>query len=217
MENTQIQDAVTRKQILFLEITDKHVLKLFQDANLMRILTFLRSSPLMTVKDLEQAFLEEGNEKSTKSIYRYLKKLEEGNLVIPAGKRVRASPNEKLKTETLYMRTAKIFFPKMEEKEIDPETKAHQTAFNEVLGKLLGLHLNKEKINAENLGLLTKKLKKQMFANSTSLFQSADEETANLISTLDWKSVNSLIEILGLLILLVDDLDLKEEIISCFE
>ncbi|MHA1978496.1 MAG: hypothetical protein ACW98F_08870 [Candidatus Hodarchaeales archaeon] len=217
MENTQVQDAITRKQFLFLEVTEKNVLDLFQDENLMQILTFLRSTPHMTVKDLEQAFIYGGNEKSTKSIYRYLKKLEDGNLVVPAGKRVTASPNEKLKTETLYMRTAKIFFPKMKDTELDPEAKAQHLAFDKVLGKLLGLHLGKEKIDVSCISLLTKKLKSSMFASSTSLFKSADEETANLVSSLDWKNVNSLIDILGLLALLSDDFDWKQEIISCFE
>ena len=38
---------------------------------------------------------------------------------------------------------------------------------------------------------------------------------ADLVSSLDWKNVNYLIDILGLLTLLTDDFDWKQEIISC--
>ncbi len=216
MENTQIEDAITGKQILFLEITDKDVLTLFQDENLMQILTFLRSTPYMTVKDLEVSFKTIGNEKSTKSIYRYLKKLEEGKLVLPAGKRVKASPNEKLKTETLYMRTAKMFFPKMEETEPDPEVKLQHETFDNVLSKLLGDHLGLTINSVKELGTLAKELKLSMFESSTTLLKSADEETANLISTLDWNSVNHLINTLGLLTLLTANTQWREKIVSCF-
>jgi DNA-binding transcriptional ArsR family regulator len=217
MENTQVKDAVTGKQTLFLEITDKDVLKLFQDENLMQILTFLRSTPYMTVRDLEESFKTKGNEKSDKSIYRYLKRLEEGNLVVPAGKRVKSSPNEKLKTETLYMRTAKMFFPKIEDPEPDPETKLQLETFDDVLSILIGNHLGLKINSVEDLSALTKELKLSIFESSTNLLKSADEDTANLISTLNWKSVNYLINTLGLITLVIDENDWKERIYSCFE
>ncbi len=66
----------------------------------------------MTVRDLEQAFKERSEKyggiepKSDKSIYRYLKVLEEAGLVVPAGQRVVAG---KMVNETLFARTGQIF------------------------------------------------------------------------------------------------------------
>jgi DNA-binding PadR family transcriptional regulator len=217
MEESQTKDAITRKQTLFLEVTDKNAVLLFQDENLMSILTFLRSTQYMTIRDMEQAFEESGNEKSKKTIYRYLKKLEESNLIAQAGKRVTASTSEKLKTETLYMRTAKIFFPKREEEELDPESERSKKIFEDAISKLLIKHLEKKGVDVAELGLVIKELKLKMFEYSTFLLKNADEEIANLVSNLDWKSVNYLIDIMGFLALLTDDIDWNGKILSCFE
>jgi hypothetical protein len=66
----------------------------------------------MTVRDIQQAFKDEAERhdgiepKSDKSIYRYLKVLEDAELVVPAGQRVVGG---KMVTETLFARTGQIF------------------------------------------------------------------------------------------------------------
>jgi len=92
-------------------VRSRKVIDLFFIPNYYVILLALRKRP-MTVRDLEQAFKDEADKhagfepKSDKSIYRYLKVLEDAELVVPAGQRV---VDGKMVTETLFARTGQIF------------------------------------------------------------------------------------------------------------
>ncbi len=78
-------------------------LEILKDQNHYPILKILKKEP-MTVKELENAYEEETSKrKSNKTIYRYLKTLEDANLVIPAGQLVITG---KTATETIYARSA---------------------------------------------------------------------------------------------------------------
>ena len=110
-EPENYQDFVTYQTPPVKVISDRQVVDLFFLPNYYVILLALRKRP-MTVRDLEQAFKDEADRhagiepKSDKSIYRYLKVLEEAELVVPAGQRVVSG---KMVTETLFARTGRIF------------------------------------------------------------------------------------------------------------
>ena len=74
----------------------------------------------MTVRDLEKAYKEAAEKtesfepKSDKTIYQYLKILEQADLIKPAGQRMNIG---KTVTETLFSRTASVFLILGEEPE----------------------------------------------------------------------------------------------------
>ena len=143
MDDDRFQDAVAYSQSLMKEITDEETIQLFKDKNLSRVIEFLRTHKgAMTVPELEESFKKIGEEKSDKTIYRYLKKLEDAGLVIQAGKRVFASET-KVKTQTLYMRSAKVFYivKPEDDEEACPEEKKLTEALGISIGKKMNLRL----------------------------------------------------------------------------
>ena len=91
-------------------VCEEDKLALLKDPKYVPIIKMLRKRP-MTVKEIEaeynQGFEDESDKKSDKTLYRYLKELENAALVIPTGQRVVIG---RTATETLYGRTAKIFY-----------------------------------------------------------------------------------------------------------
>jgi len=110
-------DVVDYTPAVLKVISDEKTLKALLDANYEKILLSLRNKP-MTVQEITTEFNKLAEKcvitepKTDKTIYRYLKTLEEFELVAPAGQRVMIG---KTATEKLYMRTARIF----QRKEID--------------------------------------------------------------------------------------------------
>ena len=107
----EYQDIITYQTPPVKIIDDEDVITLFYIPNYYVIIIALRQRP-MTVRDLEQAFKDQAKKyggiepKSDKSIYRYLKTLQEAGLVVPAGQRVVPG---KMVNETLFARTGQIF------------------------------------------------------------------------------------------------------------
>ncbi|MFX0013373.1 MAG: hypothetical protein ACFFB2_02095 [Promethearchaeota archaeon] len=107
----KFQDVVNFTPVIAKIIDDEETLKKLEDSNFDVIISLLRKGP-MTVKEITTAFNKEAKKsktiesKSEKTIYRYLKALEEINIVVGAGQRVVIG---KTATEKLYMRTARIF------------------------------------------------------------------------------------------------------------
>ncbi|MHA1531216.1 MAG: hypothetical protein ACTSR6_04370 [Candidatus Heimdallarchaeota archaeon] len=105
------QDVITYTQKIVKVIDDEKTTKVIQDENLFPVLKYLQKGP-MTIMDLVSIFKKSGEEKSDKTIYRYLHTLIKAKLVAKAGKRIISITEDELKSETLYMRTAKAFiFP----------------------------------------------------------------------------------------------------------
>lgn len=102
------QDVITFKQEFFKNLTDKESAKLLYDKNYCIMLKALRKGP-MTIDEILEKYTLEKNEKALKTIYRYIKTLQEAGLVVEAGKRIVTDNDNKNKSITLYSRTAKIF------------------------------------------------------------------------------------------------------------
>jgi hypothetical protein len=107
----QYQDMITYETPPVKIIRDQDVITLFYIPNYYVIIIALRQRP-MTVRDIKQAFRDYAKKYGgvkpigIKSIYRYLKVLEQAGLVVPAGQRVVAG---KMVNETLFARTGQIF------------------------------------------------------------------------------------------------------------
>ena len=215
MDNEQFQDAVTYSQKLIREINDEKTIQLFKDKNLSRVIEFLRTHKgAMTVPELEESFKKIGEEKSDKTIYRYLKKLEDAGLVIQAGKRVFASET-KVKTQTLYMRSAKVFYivrPE-EEEEACPEEKKLTEAIGISIGKMLNLRLK----SVECLEKFLKRFRVQYSSYPRDIIKNAEDEITHLLEDLDFEYSKSLIETISMLALLNDKIEWQQELIKCFD
>jgi Fe2+ or Zn2+ uptake regulation protein len=215
MDNEQFQDAVAYSQKLMKEITDEGTIQLFKDKNLSRVIEFLRTHKgAMTVPELEESFKKINEEKSDKTIYRYLKKLEDAGLVIQAGKRVFASET-KVKTQTLYMRSAKVFYivKPEDEEEACPEEKK----LTEALGISIGKKMNLKLKSVECLEKFLKRFKVQYSSYPREIIKNAEDEITHLLEDLDFEYSKSLIEMISLLALLNDRIEWQKDLMKCFE
>jgi TATA-box binding protein (TBP) (component of TFIID and TFIIIB) len=228
MANNQSKDVIFHHQALFVEITDEETVKLFQNKNLMSILSLLREEKHLTFREIEirlddkyrkefEGKKDEYKSKSSKSIYRYLKDLENANLIVQSGKRVKSVTGKKIKSETLYSRTAKIFFPKSAMKPDFDKDKYCDSKFDQAIEIFLSRFLNKELKSSEALHDVLHNLEVAQVEHAISNIKNADEEFANIVSQLEWKHVNSFIKTIGLLALFCDDKDWSAELQSCFE
>jgi hypothetical protein len=223
MSNPEFKDSIFYTQKVAKDIDDADTLKLFKNPNLMCILALLRGQyKAMTVPDFVQAFIEESeknddiNAKSEKTIYRYLGELIDGGLVVKGGKRI-FPESENLKTQTLYMRTAKIFFPIKSESDYSEEENHKQTNFNEILTRLVTTYYRKEVLDESSLHEFVKNMNVKRYELARTIIKNADEESAEKLSQLDWPFVESLLENLTLLAILLDDMDWNSELKTLFK
>ncbi len=218
MSNKQFKDAITYSQPLMKEITDKDTIKLFKDKNLSSVIEFLRTHKgPMTVTELEAAFKDIGKKKSDKTIYRYLKDLEEEDLVIQAGKRVYTTDKKKLKTQTLYMRTAKIFFPIVSfEEKLSEEEQQQEEKMIEAIGISIGKYMNVKLKSTDCLKEFLKKFSCEGASLPRIILQNAQDEITDLLTGLDWKFIESTVKTINLLTILTDKTGWQKELVNCF-
>lgn len=89
------------------EIIKRKVVELINDKKLIPIIEVLKTGP-KTIKEIMKEYnLQVKKPKKEMTIYRYVKFLEQGGLVVQAGRRVEM---ERTATEILYSRTGKIFY-----------------------------------------------------------------------------------------------------------
>jgi hypothetical protein len=189
------QDVITFRQTPVKIINDEKTLNYFTDPNLKLVVSFLKKGP-MTITDLERLFKKKGNEKSDKSIYRYLHKLIQARIVAKAGKRVTSTDADNLSSETLYMRTAKAFITVMPVDEsrdcgLGSECPVWE-ASRLLLSQIYGSNGDKAKF-AEFANWLDKEKDKL----AIKLFESADEETLEKVANLDWEGINYVLQFVG--------------------
>jgi len=208
------QDVITFRQIPVKIINDEKTLSFFMDPNLKSVVSFLKKGP-MTISDLERLFKEKGNEKSDKSIYRYLHKLIQAKIVAKAGKRVTSTDEENLASETLYTRSAKAFItvqPVDESRDcgLGAECPVWE-ATRLLLSQLLGNTGDKAKF-AE----FANRLDKEKDKLAIQLFENADEETLEKIANLDWQGINYVLQFVGWFALIAEQ-DVKADIEKIFK
>ena len=109
LEDVHRRRVLVKKPSFLKIIRSEKTIGILKDQNHYPILKILKKAPDgKTVKELEEAYEKEtGKKKSNKTIYRYLKTLEEAELVISAGQLVVSG---KTATETIYARSAIAFF-----------------------------------------------------------------------------------------------------------
>ena len=207
-------DAITYSQPLMKEISDDNAKKAFLDPNLSQILLILRdSNEPMTVDELEEKFKAIEQKKSSKTIYRYLKTLEDAELVVQAGKRVYSADMKKLRTKTLYMRAAKLFSPIRTPYEIKHQKKE----IIDIIGKLIEKNSDRKLKSMDTLNDFIADLFIRESELVRKVLKNTDEEQAKIIANWDIKQRQTAIAIIGRLALSQDEIDWEKRFEECFE
>lgn len=210
------QDVLTFKVAPIKIIRDAKTAKTLRDPLYFPIIKALRKGP-MTVRELEKAYnvlaADSGTHepKSDKTIYRYLKVLEEAGAVVPAGQRVVIG---KTATETLFARTARAFLIQAEE--TGPEGKEKGRRLVERIGKLLGRVYGNREPDLECCEKFFDHFEKEAKALQEQLLGSADEEALELATSGDWEEIDSVLDSVTIFGLLLKRPEMLAELDGCF-
>jgi hypothetical protein len=205
---------ITYKQKVVKVPDEKTLRKMASDENLMLIITALRKGP-MTVKELVKEFEEKtGKAKSDKSVYRYLKELIELKIVARAGKRITSVDEENLQTETIYIRTAKLFLTGNMKHKSEKLGKEKVDQLMDVIQSLLAERYRDKIKSKEGIHNLLLKFDEEKERLLVEVLENANEKTLEKISQVDWKLIDYLVEYTGWLALVLE-LNIEEEIEKC--
>ena len=207
------QDVITYTQQIVKVIDDEKTAKVIQDENLFPVLKYLQKGP-MTIMDLVSIFKKSGEEKSDKTIYRYLHTLIKVKLVAKAGKRIISITEDELKSETLYMRTAKAFiFP--EALKHDPEF--YEKGFCPVFDAsrlLLKPVLDGKTLDSDCFQKLLFKIDQERDDLLVELFKNIEDSSIQEINELNWRELDYCLNYTSWAAI-APKLDLKKELAKC--
>jgi len=177
------------------------------------IIKALRINKNMTAKEIHDLYIDEETKKhryTIKTIYRYLEKLEEADLVKISGHRVTEG---KRLTEQLYTRTGNIFF-KAKKEDVYPEVKEKRKTFHKKLYTVLQEISDSPVIKFEDFDdLLTQKSDfEQAFNKSVVEVISENKKLAELYSEMDIDEVNYINDLISLLLVIIKKPELIKKI-----
>lgn len=214
---TDVQDVVTYTPDRIKIISDRKIIDIMRDPNHMPIIKALRKGP-MTVRELEKSYAKEAKDseeveaKSDKTIYRYLKVLEKAGVVVPAGQRVVIG---KTATETLFSRSAEIFMT------LATETDYWDCDEGKDLVKKIAPMLSKvygdRKIDVTCLTKFMNQLEKESSKQLLTLFEGADEEMVDLITSIDWHYKDKVLGYVSSFSIILNNPEFYEKLRSCFK
>ncbi len=205
----RVQDVITYNQRVTKRIKDKEVSKYFYDKDYGLLLTFLRTGP-KTIKEIEEAYAAEGNEKSDKTLYRYIRTLEEVGLAVEAGKRIFTDEDNRNKSVSIFMRTANVFFDDTEDK---VKTKASKRKIYQAYKLLLDQVDENKSFTKECIENIMGKLT-QGEELAIEFIQNSDEKVFDLLQGQDFTEINQFIQNIAWLIMIYKN-DIKEILKSC--
>jgi hypothetical protein len=209
------QDVVNYKPAFLKVISDEKALKALMDPNYEKIMAILRKKP-KTVQEITVDFNKKAEichltkPRANKTIYRYLKALEELELVIPAGQRVVVG---KTASENLYTRTARIFRREdidwMSEKGTDWTRR-----FATILGYMLGTSVHEASI--ECIQKFLKNWNETKLTTLEEFAKTATDDTFELITEGEWEELIHFIDWVYIFGTLIEKPKLLEELHACF-
>jgi predicted transcriptional regulator len=207
-----VKDIIEFKPALMKVIQDEDTAKMVMDDLYFPILVVLRNGP-MTVKEIEEKYNEIAkNKKSDKTIYRYLKTLQDHDLIKAAGQRVVLG---KTATETLFARSAYAIYLRNEHADFWEGEEGNR--LSAVLANALSPILPNKKINNEKLLEFLRNLSLNRIDMLKNLLEQADEELLDGISDFDWRRFTAFYDLAGLFAVLLRNPTLIDELRSCFE
>jgi hypothetical protein len=207
------QDIITYKQKVVIVPDEKDLAKTYNDDNLGLIIKVLRKGP-MTVNDLVEEFEKKGIKKSDKSIYRYLKELIELKFVARAGKRIRSINEKDLQSETIYIRTAKLFLTGSLKHKSEKIGAENIEDLYEVVFALLKQKYGERITSTKGIKNLLNNFDETKEKLTIELLENANKENLKKVSELNWDLIGYMLEYASWLALILE-LDVNEEIEKC--
>tara|TARA_B100000287_G_scaffold276734_1_gene260676 strand:+ start:202 stop:852 length:651 start_codon:yes stop_codon:yes gene_type:complete len=210
--SVKFTDIIEFKPELIQVIHDTEISKLIIDDLYLPILKVLRKGP-MTVKEIEKEYNKIANSpKSDKTLYRYLKTLQDANLVKTAGQRVISG---KTATEKLFSRTAYAFH--LVNEQIDFWQTSDGIKLTNTLGTILQPLIPNKKVNIEKLGQFIEKLSSERINMLEQMLSTSDPSLIEGISNYNWQRFTLFYNLGGLFGLLLTDPHKVTDLTKCFE
>ena len=229
MSSQEYQDVITYKQEVVEVLKDKELTTLFEDQNYAPILIALRKGP-MTISELVPRYNQivaqevadrklpaketiaeiERLERKDKTLYRYVKFLVEKGVVVEAGKRVKMGQTA---TETLFCRSAKIFFTA--DKIKDWGTYPTYKKMLPKIAKMLSLAMGIQEIPLECLTKIMNKINNCYDVEALEVFQKYNEEIAELVKDSSFEEIDWMLDNLSTLLLIMRGTQFEKELREC--
>ena len=210
MNKVDSQDFITYEEKAIELIGDKEAWVIMEDPRYELILVALRKGP-MTVKDLEIEYnklvlknietlslqpkdkkeLIEKTKRKGKTLYKYLTLLENTGLIVQAGKRIKMGQTA---TETLYGRTAKLFYQSE-----TPKLHDHNKAVKKIipiLSKIISLENGGKEVSEDCLAKWLGDLYLIMNDISEDIIHKYSDVITEAASETDFDDLNLIIKIL---------------------
>ena len=213
----EFKDVITYEPVGLKIIDDEKGLQVLKDPNLFPIVAILRQKP-MTVKEIEIAYSEEAKKydthepKSDKTIYRYLKTLEEAGLVRPAGQRVVIG---KTATETLFSRTAHIFLTTVEKSKWWESKEGLE--FVKKIGNPVAYNIGDFEPDIPCLVKFMARLDDAKERELANLASAKDKRLISQLSGKDWHHITKLMYYIGLFSVFLKEPKYVEDLRHCFK
>ena len=177
------------------------------------IIKALRINKNMTAKEIHDLYIDEETKKhryTIKTIYRYLEKLEEADLVKISGHRMTVG---KRLSEQLYTRTGNIFF-KAKKEEVYPDMKEKKKSFHKKIHTVLQEISDSPVIEFKDFDdLLSKKSEfEQQYNKSVVEVISENKVLTELYSEMDIDEVNYINDLVSLLLVIIKKPELVKKI-----
>ena len=199
MNEQEYQDFITFEPEPVRVIQDEEQITYMEDSSIEPVIILLRDGHF-TMKEIESRYnemVDKADHKSDMSVYRYVKRLEEYNLVVQSGQRVVIG---KTATETLYSRTAKVFYPVIKSEAYWNTREMREII--EILRILIGLYTKKEKPSKECVKAMLTNIEANAVLELNSLLEQDNEEIIELLKSYKFNEINRIFEIFEVMILL---------------
>ncbi|MGC9779900.1 MAG: winged helix-turn-helix transcriptional regulator [Candidatus Heimdallarchaeota archaeon] len=208
------RDIITNQQKIVQFFSSDDIKDTLADENHRQVLHFLFKGPL-TVEELEVAFKKSGNDKSDKSIYRYLSKLKKTGLVIEAGKRFLSDTENQIKTQTLFSRVSKIIFAPLGV--FGPEEELRSKSL-EIVNLIFQERMNFK--NSADKACLKEKIEGVYTQKNNTIAQffegNNNEKLLSLIQELDIHELYPILDFAGWVLLFEEHPEVLKEFVKCF-
>ncbi|MFX0121181.1 MAG: hypothetical protein ACFFBQ_14550 [Promethearchaeota archaeon] len=204
------QDAISFKQ-RFVKVLRGKEAEVWNNEKLVQVIKILQKGP-MTLNEISAAYRIKGEKKSDITLYRYLNTLEKLKLVVPGGKRVSMNEKNQLKSQTLYVRTAKLFF-----KGDFPNLAKHDKAdlIVKATGLILGQMIKNKKASEDSILNFIEEIENRRISLTEELLETTGDQLLELLADVDWKDINVLIHRVGWLALILEEI-WNTKILECF-
>lgn len=212
METEEYQDIIKHEPKIMIAIEDDEVAKYVRDPLYFPIIKALRKGP-MTVKEIEKEYnILARNPKSDKTIYRYVKTLEDVGLITVAGQRVVMG---KTATETLFARTAYGFYVRNDQADYWYTDNGKNLA--EAIGTMWSPLFEDKKLNVGKLQDYFYTLSLNRMNLLKELLEKMELDVFTKIADLDWRKIALFYNTGGLIGVLIEDPSQIDKIRECYE